>query len=89
MNTIERQDNSSFLAGLLLGALVGGATAWFFAPQSGARTREVIREGGLAFTDRVADVMMRTQTFLGETPRPIQPPIRKTSFDTPHSMEAE
>jgi gas vesicle protein len=42
----------SFLAGFIVGGLVGAATALILAPQSGARTRTHIRWKGVELRDR-------------------------------------
>lgn len=41
-----------FLAGVLVGALVGAAAALLFAPQSGEETRTLIREKSLELKDQ-------------------------------------
>jgi gas vesicle protein len=41
------------LAGLALGGLVGSASGLLFAPQSGKRTRELLRDKGFQFKDQV------------------------------------
>jgi gas vesicle protein len=41
-----------FVAGFLVGALVGAAAALIFAPQSGADTRTLIKDKGLELRDQ-------------------------------------
>ncbi len=45
-----------FLAGFLLGGLVGAAVALLFAPQSGEETVSMIREKGIELKDRVGEI---------------------------------
>jgi len=45
-----------FLAGFLLGGLVGAAVALLFAPQSGEETVSMIRDKGIELRDKVAEM---------------------------------
>jgi gas vesicle protein len=47
---------AEFLAGLLIGGLVGAATALLLAPQPGEETREDLREKGIELKDRVMEL---------------------------------
>jgi gas vesicle protein len=49
-------ETGAFLAGFLVGGLVGAATALILAPQSGERTRTQIREKGIELRDRAEDL---------------------------------
>jgi gas vesicle protein len=61
-----------FLAGLVAGAIVGGAVAALLAPRSGPETREQIVERGLELKDRAEDVVERAQRVAGETVAKVQ-----------------
>jgi gas vesicle protein len=47
---------AEFLAGLLIGGLVGAAAALLLAPQPGDRTREELREKGIELKERVIEL---------------------------------
>jgi gas vesicle protein len=66
-----------FLAGLLVGALVGAATALLMAPQSGEETRTLIRDKGVELghradelgveaRERAAEIQARMQQAVDE-----------------------
>jgi gas vesicle protein len=48
-------DFGAFLAGFLLGGLVGAGAALFLAPQSGEETREMVRERGIELKSRAEE----------------------------------
>lgn len=48
----DNNDFGSFLAGFVIGGLVGAAVALLLAPQSGEQTRTVIKERGIVLRDR-------------------------------------
>ena len=52
-------DNSfgAFLAGILIGGLVGAAAALLLAPQSGEETRAQIREKSIELRDRASETV--------------------------------
>lgn len=52
----DESKSVDFLAGLLVGALVGAAASLLLAPQSGEETRTLIRERGIELKDQ-ADEM--------------------------------
>jgi len=49
-------ETGAFLAGFIVGGLVGAATALILAPQSGERTRTQIREKSIELRDRAEDL---------------------------------
>lgn len=58
MNTHTPQDkDGALLKGLFVGALVGGAAAWLFAPCRGSKTRALVRMA-------VNEHLSRTQSTL-------------------------
>lgn len=48
----DSSEFGSFLAGFVIGGLVGAAVALLMAPQSGEETRTVIKERGIVLRDR-------------------------------------
>lgn len=48
-------DFGAYLAGFLIGGLVGAATALLLAPQSGIETRAMIRDKSIELKDKAAD----------------------------------
>jgi gas vesicle protein len=62
----------AFFAGLVVGAIVGGAAAALLAPHSGPETREQIVERGLELKDRAEDVVERAQRVASETVAKVQ-----------------
>lgn len=62
-----------FIAGFLVGALVGAAAALLLAPQSGEQTRSLIRERGLELGQRAdelsAEARRRTEELQAEARR--------------------
>jgi len=68
-------DNSNefltFFAGMVIGGLVGAATALLLAPQSGEDTRSLIRDRSIELKDKAVeygqDVQMRAEKALEDT----------------------
>ena len=66
------QDNefANFLAGFIIGGLVGAAAALLLAPQSGEETRAVIKEKGIELKDKAVmtaeDARVRAEHALDE-----------------------
>jgi len=50
-----------FLAGFIIGAVVGAAAALLLAPQSGQETRTRIRETGLELRDRAEELSLEAR----------------------------
>jgi len=63
-------DFGAFLAGFVIGGLVGAATALLLAPQSGEETRTVIRDKSIELKDKAtvstAEARARAETALKE-----------------------
>ena len=57
----ENKCAGDFLAGFLVGALVGAATALLFAPMSGEETRGMIREKGVELGHRADEVSLEAR----------------------------
>jgi gas vesicle protein len=52
----DSKHTGDFLAGLIVGSLVGAAAALLFAPQSGEETRAKIRERGIELQERAGEL---------------------------------
>jgi gas vesicle protein len=50
-----------FLAGFMVGALVGAAVAFLFAPQSGEETRTLIREKGIELREQADEMSLEAR----------------------------
>jgi gas vesicle protein len=81
----ERNDDLLFFAGLVLGAVVGGAVAALLTPQSGPEIREQVAERGLELKNRTDDAVQRAQQVASEAVAKVQSSaqdlIRKPSDD--------
>jgi gas vesicle protein len=51
----DNNDFGAFFAGLIVGGLVGAATALLLAPQSGEETRQWIQDRGIELKDRAVE----------------------------------
>lgn len=51
----SNSDFGAFLAGFVIGGLVGAATALLLAPQSGEETRTIIREKSIELKDKASE----------------------------------
>jgi gas vesicle protein len=70
---MEQQNGDlAFFAGLVAGAIVGGAAAALLAPRSGPETREQIVERGLELKSRADDVVERAQRVASDTVAKVQ-----------------
>ncbi|MCI0520231.1 MAG: YtxH domain-containing protein [Chloroflexi bacterium] len=67
----DDNDFGAFLAGFVLGGLVGAAVSLLLAPQSGAETRAVIRDKSIELKDKASvaadDVRHRADEFAVHT----------------------
>jgi gas vesicle protein len=52
----DKTSGADFLAGFVVGALVGAAAALLFAPQSGEETRALIRDKGIELQERSVEM---------------------------------
>jgi gas vesicle protein len=66
-------DNSSefgsFLAGFLIGGLIGAATALLLAPKSGEETRTIIKTKGIELKDKATETTAELKTRAEEYAR--------------------
>jgi len=67
----NNNDFGAFLAGFVIGGLVGAATALLLAPQSGEETRAIIQEKSIELKDKAeetaAEARARAEAALAET----------------------
>jgi gas vesicle protein len=59
-------DLGSFLAGFVIGGLIGAAVALLTAPQSGEQTRQMIADKSIELRDRAAETASDYQAKAGE-----------------------
>ena len=67
----DNNDFFTFFAGMVIGGLVGAATALLLAPQSGEETRTLIRDKSIELKDKAVeygqDVQLRAEKALEDT----------------------
>jgi gas vesicle protein len=68
----ERNDDVMFLAGLVLGAIAGGAVAALLTPRSGPEIREQVVERGLELKNRAEDAVQRAQQVASDAVAKVQ-----------------
>jgi gas vesicle protein len=75
----------SFLAGFLIGGLVGAATALLLAPQSGEETRTVIKTKGIELKDKATTTTAEFRTRAEEYARSrgLMPPTEEPLIEPP------
>ncbi len=75
----ENESNNpvSFLAGLLIGGMIGAGTMLLLAPQSGKRTRAKIQQTGIELRDQTSDALEDTMAKAGIKARQIRTGARK------------
>jgi gas vesicle protein len=59
-------DLGSFLAGFVIGGLIGAGVALLMAPQSGEETRAMIADKSIELRDRAVETAGEVQTRAGE-----------------------
>lgn len=62
MQYVSRASGKSVITGLLIGGLIGAATALLMAPRSGEETRAEIRNKAMEYRDRTRDVVNETMS---------------------------
>jgi gas vesicle protein len=68
----DQNDDLLFFAGLVLGAIAGGAVAALLTPQSGPEIREQVVERGLELKNRADDAVQRAQQVATEAVAKVQ-----------------
>jgi gas vesicle protein len=70
---VDKQNGDfAFFIGLVVGAIVGGATAALMVPRSGPEVRDQIVERGLVLKSRAEDAVERAQQVATETVAKVQ-----------------
>jgi len=54
---MECKTSAGFVIGLLTGAVIGGVIALLYAPNSGKKTRQLIKDGATEFVNEVVDTV--------------------------------
>jgi len=72
----DRNDDLLFFAGLVLGAIAGGAVAALLTHQSGPEMREQVAERGLELKNRADDAVQRAQQVATEAVAKVQASAR-------------
>jgi gas vesicle protein len=62
----SNSDLGSFLAGFVIGGLIGAGVALLMAPQSGEETRAIIKDKSIELRDRAAETAEEAQKRAGE-----------------------
>lgn len=57
----ERNGGTGFAIGFFVGAVLGLAIGFLFAPQSGAETRELLKEKAKVARERAAEVVQKVK----------------------------
>ncbi|MCA9979528.1 MAG: YtxH domain-containing protein [Anaerolineales bacterium] len=84
----DNGDFGSFLAGFVLGGLVGAAAALILAPQSGVETRNQLLEKGNTFRSQAdtyrSEYQSRAQAYLHEASQQVGGSVGETT--QPHNI---
>jgi gas vesicle protein len=56
---MNRDSSAGFFTGLIVGALIGGAMALLYAPQSGPETRRMVKEKALEAKEKAAKAVSK------------------------------
>jgi gas vesicle protein len=62
---MNRDSSNGFFTGLLVGAVIGGAVALLYAPQSGPETRKLVKEKALDVKDKAAKAVGKIKESVG------------------------
>ena len=66
------RDASSFLTGLLVGAMLGVAIGFLYAPQSGKETRELLKEKAIVAKQKAVEVSKKVKQTAEEAIKKVQ-----------------
>lgn len=75
----ERDNFGTFLVGFLVGGLTGAVVALLYAPQSGEKTRAVIKEKAIELVDTLEDTTKKIEPAANEAIAKIQSGIKKVT----------
>jgi gas vesicle protein len=69
---MSNRDASSFLTGLLVGAVLGVAIGFLYAPQSGKETRELLKEKAEVAKQKEVEVSKKVRQTAEEAIKKVQ-----------------
>lgn len=69
---MSERDTTSFLTGLILGAVVGLAIGFLYAPKSGKETRELLKEKAVVVKERATEIAKKVKQTADETIKKVQ-----------------
>jgi len=75
----ERDNFGTFLVGFLVGGLTGAVVALLYAPQSGEKTRAVIKEKAIELEDTLEDTSKKIEPAANDAIAKIQAEIKKVT----------
>lgn len=75
----ERDNFGTFLVGFLVGGLTGAVVALLYAPQSGEKTRAVIKEKAIELVDTLEDTSKKIEPAAVDAFEKIQNEIKKVT----------
>lgn len=75
----ERDNFGTFLVGFLVGGLTGAVVALLYAPQSGEKTRAVIKEKAIELVDTLEDTTKKIEPAAADAFAKIQTEIKKVT----------
>ena len=83
----ERDSGLEFLAGFVIGGLVGAAVALILAPQSGEETRAQIREKSIELKDRAGELAVEARQKAEELSEEARKKAEELSAETRKKVE--
>jgi gas vesicle protein len=69
---MDNRDTTSFLTGLILGAVVGLAIGFLYAPKSGEETRKLLKEKAIVAKQKVTEVAKKVKQTADEATKKAQ-----------------
>ena len=69
---MSERDSTSFLTGLILGAVVGLAIGFLYAPKSGKETRELLKERAVVAKERATEIAKKVKQTANEAVKKVQ-----------------
>lgn len=69
---MSNQDGNSFLTGLILGAVVGLAIGFLYAPRSGKETRELLKEKAVVAKEKATVVAKKVKQTADAATKKVQ-----------------
>lgn len=69
---MSERDSTSFLTGLILGAVVGLAIGFLYAPKSGKETRELLKEKAAVAKERTTEIARKIKQTADEAIKKVQ-----------------